>query len=848
MSGRQAGSARQTGSGVWPALGIVVALAGPIGNAHGAPPIGELPRVEVISATPLPGGGVPRDQVPENVQTATDADIERRHALELGGFLNRALGSVYLNELQGNPFQPDVSYRGYTASPLLGTPQELSVYLDGVRLNQPFGDVVSWDLIPRNAIASVALMPGSNPLFGLNTLGGALVLQTKNGVRNPGSSVQASVGRFGRVALEFESGSGAADSVDAFVAGNRFHEQGWRADAPSDVQQLFGHFGLRAGGTSFGLTAALADNALTGNGVQEARALERDRSSVYSTPDRTRNRALLLIGDARGDLGRGVAFSAHASLREILTRTLNGDVNDESLTESIYQPSAAERQALAAAGYAGVPTSGASALDTPFPKWRCIANVLLNAEPNEKCNGLVNRTHTRQHTLGVGGQLSGDVEWAGVGHRWLLGAALDASRIRFRQSTQFGYLEPDRSVTGVDGRGAYADGTQASENAFDARVDLSSHSHTESVFASDTLALDPRTHLTVSGRYDRTTIHQVDGLAPGGGSGSLDGDHRFAHFNPALGLTFAAAPSLTLYGGINRGSRAPSAVELGCADPAAPCRLPNAMAGDPPLRQVVTTTFEAGLRGRVAELVTWNAGIFRADNRDDLLFVADNTSGYGYFRNFGRTRRQGLELGIAARPVKPLALRANLTWLDATYRSAETIGSPANSSNDVAAAGFPGLDGTIALRPGDRIPLVPRRLVKLGADWDIADAWRIGADLVASSGANARGNENGRHAPDGVFYTGPGRSPGYAVLNLGVDWLPARRWKVFLQIDNLLDRRYATAAQLGADAFDANGRFAARALPRNANGDYPVVHSTFYAPGAPRTATLGVRYSFDDGR
>ena len=105
--------------------------------------------------------------------------------------MNRRFTSVFVNEIQGNPFQPDINYRGYTASPLLGTPQGLSVYVDGVRLNQPFGDIVSWDLIPRAAIASTTLIPGSNPLFGLNTLGGALSVQTKNGRSDPGTSVQA---------------------------------------------------------------------------------------------------------------------------------------------------------------------------------------------------------------------------------------------------------------------------------------------------------------------------------------------------------------------------------------------------------------------------------------------------------------------------------------------------------------------------------------------------------------------------------------------------------------------------------------------------------------------------------
>ena len=115
------------------------------------------------------------------VQAANRRDIENSGALDLSDFLNKRLNGVHVNEIQGNPYQPDINYRGYTASPLLGTPQGVSVYMDGVRLNQPFGDVVSWDLIPRIAISEVALMPGSNPLFGLNTLGGAISLQTKDG-------------------------------------------------------------------------------------------------------------------------------------------------------------------------------------------------------------------------------------------------------------------------------------------------------------------------------------------------------------------------------------------------------------------------------------------------------------------------------------------------------------------------------------------------------------------------------------------------------------------------------------------------------------------------------------------
>ena len=808
-------------------------------------PDAELAIVTVVGLAPLPGLEVPRDQIPANVQTATGADLDRLHALDLSSYLNRALGSVTINETQGNPFQPDLNYRGFTASPLLGTPQGLSVYADGVRLNQPFGDVVSWDLIPRSALASVTLMPGSNPLFGLNTLGGALSLQTKDGLHHPGTSVQVLGGARGRAAAEFETGgSDKTSGLNWFVTGNRFHDNGWRVSSPSDLSQLFAKIGHSTRDGEVSLTTALANTRLSGNGAQEWGALQRNWRSVRSTPDITRNQSVFLNLAGTRSLSDTFNLSGNVYYRRINSSTINGDLNDDAFSQSVYQPNADERAALAGAGYTGYPASGANAVNTPYPRWRCIANVLLDSEPNEKCNGLMNRTQTRQQNFGATGQLSAQASTGAIEHRLVLGAGYDASRLRFTQSTQFGYLEADRSVTPVNGPGAFADGSQQSESAYDARVDLSSRSHTVSVYASDTMALDPQTHLTVSGRYNRNMVSNVDGFRPGGGPGSLDGAYTFQRFNPALGLTFAATPSLTLYGGVNQGTRAPTAIELGCADPATPCKLPNSFAGDPPLRQVVTTTFEAGVRGKAAPEVAWNVGVFRSDNRDDLLFVSDSSSGFGYFRNFGQTRRQGLEMGIDARPVKGWAFGVNLTLLDATYRSAESLRGAGNSSNDAAAAGFPGTDGTIQVRPGDRIPLLPRRLLKLYADWTPTARWRVGLDMSAASGTSLRGNENGQNTPDGVFYTGPGRSAGYGVLNLGVDYRPTPGIKLFLQVTNLLDRRYTTGGQLGINGFTTNGTYIARALPQDANGNYPVSRATLLSSGAPRTAWVGVRYTF----
>src|SRR4051794_1546773 len=256
-------------------------------------------KIDVIAATPLPGTDLPIEDIPAPVQTASARDIAQSGSLELSDFLNRRLQGVHINENQGNPFQPDVNYRGYTASALLGTPEGISVYLDGVRQNQPFGDIVAWDLIPKIAISEMALMPGSNPLFGLNTLGGAISIQTKDGYSQPGGSLQLSGGSFGRRAGELEYGGSNAGGFNWYAAGNLFREDGWRQFSPSEVRQAFGKLGWAHDNTSLGLSFGYADNWLTGNGLQDTRFLARGYNSVYTIPDITWNRSPSLILNAR---------------------------------------------------------------------------------------------------------------------------------------------------------------------------------------------------------------------------------------------------------------------------------------------------------------------------------------------------------------------------------------------------------------------------------------------------------------------------------------------------------------------------------------------------------------------
>jgi outer membrane receptor protein involved in Fe transport len=799
-------------------------------------------QVDVIETTPLPGVDLALNEIPSAVQAATLDDINNSGALDLSDFLNRRLSGVHVNEVQDNPFQPDVNYRGYTASPLLGTPQGLSVYMDGVRLNQPFGDVVSWDLIPRIAISEITLMPGSNPVFGLNTLGGALAIQTKDGVGKSGGSLQLSGGSFGRGTAEFEHGGSTGKGLNWYLAGNMFFENGWRESSPSDVRQFYGKIGWQHSRTTLGLSVAYANNSLTGNGLQEQRLIPANYAGVYTKPDITANRSPFSNLSLRHSLSNTLTASGNVYYRFIRTNTLNGDLNENSLDQSIYQPSAADIRALTAAGYTGFPTSGATAANTPFPSWRCIAQALQRDEPGEKCNGLLNRTHSEQNNYGASGQMT----WLGNlnGHRNQLtaGAAWDGSGVVFQQSSQLGYLNPDRSVTGVSAFGDGITGGSVDDVPFDTRVDLHGTIRTGSVYATDTLSLGNAWNLTLSGRYNRNTINNKDRITPGGGPGSLDSENAFSRFNPAFGLTFNPWSSLNAYFNYSEGSRAPTSIELGCADPNQPCKLPNALAGDPPLNQVTTKTWEAGLRGQQERTVNWSVGWFRAENRNDILFVASTQTGFGYFKNFGKTRRQGAEVDLSGK-VWRLTLGGGYTFLDATYQSAETVDGSSNSTNDSALTGDSGFDGTMQIQAGDHIPLMPKHGLKTYAVFQATKKLSVDVGMVAASTSFARGNENNLHQPDGKYYLGPGISPGYGVANLGAQYQVHQRLQLFVQINNVLDHHYYTAAQLGPTGLTDQGTFIARPLPA-VNGEFPIIHATFFAPGAPRGVWAGLRLKF----
>jgi outer membrane receptor protein involved in Fe transport len=814
--------------------------------------VGVVTTVNVIASAPIGTLDVPLSDVPVPVQTLTAQTIEDTNAIDLTDAMNRRLNGVYVNENQNNPFQPDVNYRGYTASPLVGAPAGLSVYLDGVRQNQPFGDVVQWDLIPKIAISTMELIPGSDPVYGLNTLGGAITVQTKSGLTSSGLSVSSYGGNFGRRAVEGEYG-GSYGPWNWFAAGTLFHEDGWRVQSPSSVKQSFGKLGYSTSNTIVSVSGGYSINDLIGNGTQDIRAIDRTvglnhgYNSVYSIPDETNQHSPFLTANATQLLSHGLAINASAYIRYTRTNTSNGDINDDSFDQSLYTLSAADKAALTLAGIP-FPTTPITPANTPYPYLRCIAQSLIlkaggSGEPAEKCTGVDTDTVNRQHAYGVTAAIS----WNTAHNKLSVGAGFDSGSLTFVQNSQWGYLNTDGlTITRVP---SFNDGSEADDDGTldDSRVNLHGVATTPSFYVTDTYRAG-KWVFNAGGRYNHTEVNNTDRLPPTpSGRPGLTADNVFQRFNPTAGVVYKANALLNAYFDYGESSRAPTSTELGCADPKFPCSLPNALVSDPPLKQVVARTYEFGVRGKPDGRYRWSAGYFHTINNDDLLFVASQQTGFGYFQNFGKTRRLGLEASALAH-LHNLDAGVEYTFLQATYQSTQVIGSGSNSSNSNATSGEKGVTdgGTITIVPGNQIPQVPQNMFKVYADYHPLKKLGISADVNATGSSYVKGNENNLHQPDGQYYLGSGKVPSYAVANLGARYTINPHFELFAQMNNLLNRKYYTTGQLATSPYNDSGSFIAREFTPYRSGDYPVRNTTFVSPGAPFTVFGGLKVNFGE--
>ena len=775
-------------------------------------------QVDVTGVAPVPGGGVSRDRIPATLAVVTAAELEDRQAASLADALHERLGSVTLEGATTNLFQPTLRFRGFTASPLLGLPQGLAVYQNGVRLNEPFGDTVQFDLIPQFAVDRAQLSAGAEPTYGLNALGGALVLRLKNGFEHTGLRAELSGGSFGRYTAAAEWGA-QRGAWAVYLGATRFDETGWRTASPSQVTQAVADVAYRDGAIDAGVSFTYADSRLNGNGPAPVELLEVDRGAVFTYPDTTENRLGFVQG--RFDAAVSPLWSVQVTgyYRDLDRRTLNGDEAEFDACDDDLLPPGAPAGTLCFGaddddGDDGHDGDGGDSDDdgddgeaSPLVDARTGRFITADRTAGDAA---FNRTTTRSQGYGAAFQATAAAEPGGRENVFTLGVAADLADVGFTSTSEVGTLTPDRTVTGSGLlAGLYG---AAPDDRFNTGLDTANRA--VGLYFSDTLSLTERTHLTVSGRFNHVRLALTDRRGA-----ALDGEHAFSRFNVGAGAVHRFSEAVSLFGRYAESNRAPTAAEVSCADPAEPCRVPNAFISDPPLEQAVARSVEGGLRGRAAAgsgwRVDWSLALYHTAIGDDILFVASpELIGTGYFRNAGDTRRVGLDAAIDGR-FDRLGWYASYGLVDATFQSPlELPGDP--EVNDAAAAG-----GFVRVAPGDRLPGVPRHSFKAGLRYALSSAWDVMLETVAASGRVFVGDEGGDQA----------LLPGYGVANLRSAYRAGAHVELFVRIDNLFDRRYATFGALAelevflSEVPDAGD-------PR------------FVGPGAPRSGFAGVRLRF----
>lgn len=713
---------------------------------------------EVVVTAPLAGGQVPLDEVPASIQQISVAAMSQLSSPALTGALDQLAGGVSLNDTQGNPYQQDLSFRGFTASPVLGTPEGVSVYVDGVRVNEAFGDVVNWDLIPQGAISTLEVIAGANPVFGLNTLGGSVLITTKRGFDNAGTSAEVYGGSFGRHVEQAETG-GHSGKLDYYLGGTLFDEHGWGHQNPSRVHQGYGEVGYRDSRNDITLHMSYADNRLLGNQTLPPSLLS-DPYQSYTWPDIQTNQMVFLNLDARHRLATGWILTGKSYFRRESTDIFNSNVNNDF-----------------------DPTQPVGPGNEPM------GNAIEGID---------------QYRPGGALQLTGHSLLAGHRNTLILGASYDPGWTNYHQLNQ------------------QAGSSRATYSIQPAVLGTLLHAGNKSsgIYFSDTLRLTRKLFLNVGGRYDHASETLQDRLGT-----ALNGHDVYGRFDPAVGMTFNPTRRLTAYATYDEGTRVPTPMELTCADPNAPCTLPNAFSSDPPLQAVVARNMEVGVRGELWSAISYTASIFRTNLDNDIQFVAAGGGAInsGYFVNVGQTRRQGVSLGLNAHS-GPFDFSADYSLVDATFQTPLALNSP-NNSTAAPSAGCPACTDIQVVR-GDRIPGIPRNIIKLRGQYT-AHKLIVGVDVTGQTKIYARGDENNQD--------GNGPVPGFVLVNLDASYELSSRWRAFLRIDNVLDRRYYNFGTLGeneltgpGNTFDTTG-----ATWQSAQ---------FRTVGAPIGAWVGVRY------
>ncbi len=734
-----------------------------------------------------PTGAIDRDKVPANTHVLTAADLDHTQSPTMLDALVRTLPGVSVSDQNGNPFQRDLNYRGFTASPVIGTPQGLAVYQNGVRINEVFGDTVNWDLVPDVAVHRLSLVP-NNPVYGLNALGGAISIEMKNGFTYQGKEFEVLGGSYGRIQGTAQAGF-QEGNIAGYASADAIKDAGWRQFASSSkLNRLYLDLGARGDQGEFHLSFAGANTRLSGTIATPVEMLNRQWSSVYTWPQDTQNQLAFLTANASYSPTDTLTLAGNAYFRGYWQRHVDGNN-----TEAQFCTPGSSSLCF---GDGGPSLNGAGGLVFP------LSTVF----------GQVDRTFSAAAGYGGSMQATGTSKILDHPNTIVVGMSIDRGHMQFNAASELGTIDQNLFVNGTGVTINQPPDQQNPNQPSLAPVSLLSDTTYTGLFATDTFEITTRLALTAGGRLNIAQITLDDQLG-----GALSSDNRFQRVNPVVGATFKLLPNATVYAGYSEANRAPTPLELGCADPAHPCLIDNFLVSDPPLKQVVSHTVEAGLRGNFEfgpgrGALHWNAGVFRTLNTDDIINVSSSiVQGQGYFLNAAKTLRQGVEVG-AALTLGPWNLYGNYTFVDATFQTALTLQSP-NNPDAIKAT------GDIFVTPGDHIPAAPQHRFKVGIEYAVTDAWKLGIDVNAVGSQYLIGDQSNQNP----------KVPPYAVVNLHGSYHVNKNVELFAMVQNLFNQHYYTTGTF----FNT--------------GSIPFLNLTdprMFVPGMPLAAYAGVRATF----
>ncbi len=726
------------------------------------------------------------DKVPAAINAVGAAQIARTDSLNVAVALQQQIPGVVLSDTTGNPFMPDVQFRGFVASPVSGTPQGLAVYQNGMRINEAFGDTVHWDLIPTAAIRSVTIVT-NNPAFGLNALGGAVNVLMKDGFNYKGAEINTMGGSFGRIQSSAQYGQQFGNwSVYGALEGVR--DNGYRNFSESAIRRFYGDVGYRTDSSEFHLNVGVAKNNFGAAAAVPVELLQKYWGATYTTPQTTDNRVAYANLTGKVEVTPTWTLEGSARVRAFRQKTVDGNPTET-------EPCGAD-PALLCFNDDTSPANGLNGvqLANPFP-----ADAVL---------GQIDRTSTRSTTTGATLQATNTDQLFGHNNQFMVGTSFDSGVTRFGASAELGTIGSNYVV---NGSGIFL-GPSGSPISI-GPVSLRATNRYTGIYALDTFDVTDAFSISGGGRFNHANIVLQDLIGT-----DLNGNHTFSRFNPMIGGTYKITPELTAYAGYSEANRAPTPLELACADPARPCIAAAFLIADPPLKQVVSRTIEAGFRGtRELNIGTlgWKVGAFRATNADDILAIpSPELQGFGYFQNVGRTRRQGIEAQVNLTS-KTLQLYASYALVDARFLDPLTLDS--NSP-------FADADGKIQVLPGNRIPAIPRNRFKVGVDYSITDAFKVGGDALFVGSQYFVGDESNQAA----------RLPGYSVFNLHTSYQINKTFQIYGRVDNVFDNRYSVYGTF----------FERDDIPNFTNGGAEFTDARSVSPARPRAFYAGLKATF----